>query len=119
MARRILLIDDVTSEQLGQAPATESAGAADAARVVALGEDGKIHQSMLPAVISGAADSYYPHIQAVPSDTWVVQHALNKYPAVSIVDSSGNRWSADVHYDSPNQLTIYFAFAMGGTAYCS
>lgn len=62
-------------------------------------------------------DLSYVHAQAVPSASWVVVHNLGKYPSVSVVDSAGNEWIGDVHYDSANSLTVTFGAPFGGSAY--
>lgn len=65
----------------------------------------------------GTGDKHYPHIQAIPSATWVVVHGLNKYPAVTVVDSSGQQVTGDVTYDSLDQVTLTFVGAFSGKAY--
>ena len=55
--------------------------------------------------------------QGIASDTWVVTHNLHKYPAVTIEDSAGTQFLAQVHYDSANQLTIRMNGATTGKVY--
>jgi hypothetical protein len=55
--------------------------------------------------------------QAVPSDTWVISHDLNKYPSVTVTDSAGTQFMAQVEYNSRNQLTVYLNGATTGKAY--
>ena len=55
--------------------------------------------------------------QGQASDTWVIQHNLNKYPNVVTVDSAGNEFKAEVTYDSLNQVTISINGATKGKAY--
>lgn len=64
-------------------------------------------------------DLHYHHVQAVPSSTWIIVHALGKYPAVSVVDSGGSTVIGDVKYDSTDQLTVTFAAAFSGEAFCN
>lgn len=59
----------------------------------------------------------YVFEQAVASDTWVVKHNLYRFPAVTIEDSAGTQFSAQIHYDSVNQLTISMNGATTGRAY--
>jgi negative regulator of sigma E activity len=59
----------------------------------------------------------YVHTQSVASNSWVVIHNLNKYPAVSVVDSSNRLVVGDVTYDTVNQVTIEFSAAFAGKAY--
>lgn len=62
------------------------------------------------------ADANYIHKQTEASNEWVIVHNLNKYPAVSIIDSAGDEVEGNVHYDSINQITITFIGAFKGTA---
>lgn len=55
--------------------------------------------------------------QGIASDTWVIEHNLNKYPAVTVTDSAGTQFAARVIYDSLNQCTIYMNGATKGKAY--
>jgi len=61
-------------------------------------------------------DANYTHQQTDASAEWVIVHNLNKYPAVSIIDSAGEEVEGNVHYDSTNQVTITFVGAFKGTA---
>lgn len=63
-----------------------------------------------------AVDSYV-HDQAVASSTWVVTHNLYRYPSVTVVDSAGTQYIAQVEYNSKNQLTIYMNGSTTGKAY--
>ena len=55
--------------------------------------------------------------QAIPSDTWVIQHNLGKYPSVTVIDSAGTQFIVQVEYNSRSQLTIYMNGATTGKAY--
>lgn len=59
----------------------------------------------------------YVHDQQVASATWVVNHTLNKYAAVNIVDTANDIIMGEVKYNSLNQLTITFTAAISGKAY--
>jgi hypothetical protein len=65
------------------------------------------------------SDAYYRHVQSVAADTWIIVHNLEKRPAITVVDSGGDVWYGNVHYDSDNQVTISFGVAFGGEAYFS
>ena len=66
--------------------------------------------------VAKAVDTYI-HDQAVPSDTWVVQHNMGKFPSVTVIDSAGTQYITQVEYNSGNQLTIYMNGATTGKAY--
>ena len=65
----------------------------------------------------GEGDKHYVHTQSNASATWTVQHNLNKYPAASVVLSTGQKGYADINYTSKNSLTISFVAAESGKAY--
>lgn len=59
----------------------------------------------------------YIHEQGVASAVWTVQHNLNKYPSVTVVDSSENVIIADVEYVDVNTVKITMNGASKGRAY--
>lgn len=61
--------------------------------------------------------SGYIYNQGVPSDTWVINHNLNKNPSVTIVSSAGEEVEGAVVINSLNQITITFCAAFSGKAY--
>lgn len=64
-------------------------------------------------------DKHYVHNQSVASATWTVIHNLNKFPAVMVVDSSGNVLIVDIEYVNANILTVRFTSSTGGKVYCN
>lgn len=62
------------------------------------------------------ADKTYIHQQTVASDTWVIVHNLNKYPAVAVIDSAGSEVIGEVNYDDKNQVTLKFVAGFKGVA---
>lgn len=64
----------------------------------------------------GPPGSYYEHVQGSASDTWTVNHDLDKFPSVNVNDSGGNIIEGDVVYLNRNSLLIYFIGATSGTA---
>lgn len=59
----------------------------------------------------------YIYDQTTPSATWVIQHNLQKYPSVEVVDSAGTVVEGGISYDNDNQITITFVGAFSGKAY--
>ena len=55
--------------------------------------------------------------QAIASDTWVIEHNLDKYPSVTVVDTAGTVFAASVEYNSNNVCTVYINGATKGKAY--
>lgn len=69
-----------------------------------------------PEELGIVEDKTYLHNQTIASDTWVIVHNLNKFPAVSVIDSAGNEVIGDVTYDDANQVTLRFEGGFKGTA---
>lgn len=69
------------------------------------------------AYIKAQVREHYVHDQQVASTTWTVNHNMNKYPSVNIVDSANDEVTGDVKYNSLNQITITFTAAFSGKAY--
>jgi len=65
----------------------------------------------------GNLDKYYRHVQAVPSNCWIVKHGLNKYPSVTVVDSAGTVVVGEVQYIDTDNAKIKFTGAFSGEAY--
>jgi hypothetical protein len=68
---------------------------------------------------SGALSGTYEHDQAVPSETWIVNHNLGYRPNVTVTDTLGRTVWGDVQHTSANQVVIEFSAAFSGKAYLS
>jgi hypothetical protein len=69
-------------------------------------------------VIGGVTlDANFVYVQASPSATWVINHNLNKYCSVTVVDSADNIVFGEVLYNSLNQVTLTFSGAFSGEAF--
>jgi hypothetical protein len=66
---------------------------------------------------AGPSPTTYTFDQDVPSNQWVIEHNLDRYPSATVVDSAGSTIICDVQYDSPDQVTIQFSAAFSGRAY--
>ena len=67
-------------------------------------------------------DITFTHNQNTTSNTWTITHNLNRFPSVTVVDSTNTIVIGTVVYNSVNQLTITFfqagsALAFSGKAY--
>ena len=62
-------------------------------------------------------DKNFVFTQATPSTVWEINHNLNKYPAVIIVDDNKNIVMADVIYIDVNNITISFTKVFSGQAF--
>lgn len=65
----------------------------------------------------GPPSDTFIYNQAAPSDTWTIQHNLDKWPSVMIVDSAGNMVLGDIEYTTADSLVISFADAFAGKAF--
>lgn len=77
------------------------------------GNTGSI-QDFLNAI---GGDKKYTHLQIVPSEEWIIEHNLSKYPSVTIVDSAGTVVIGDVEYISTMILRVTFTSPFSGEAY--
>lgn len=71
----------------------------------------------LREALETGADKTYVHEQGIASDTWEIQHNLNKYPSVTLVDSANTQFEAQVIYNDKNNCTVYMNGATKGKAY--
>lgn len=60
---------------------------------------------------------WYVFEQGVASDTWEIQHNLNRFPTVTIVDSGENVVTGAITYIDSNNVLIKFNGAFKGKAY--
>lgn len=66
---------------------------------------------------SGAQDKGFKHNQVSASSTWVINHNLNKFPNVVVIDSAGSQAIGAVTHNSKNQLTLSFSASFSGVAH--
>lgn len=57
--------------------------------------------------------------QVTPSATWNINHNLNYYPNVTVVDSGGSDVVGSISYINTDNLVVTFSAAFGGKAYLS
>ena len=62
-------------------------------------------------------DKNFVYVQATSSNIWEITHNLNKYPAVTVVDSGGSVVIGEIVYIDKNNVRITFASAFSGKAY--
>jgi|TARA_R110000764_G_scaffold7536_2_gene26581 hypothetical protein len=73
-------------------------------------------------VIGQKISPTYTHNQSSASDTWVINHNLEKHPSITVVDSAETVVHGKIEYNSKNTVTITFrlnedAYAFSGKAY--
>lgn len=63
------------------------------------------------------SDKEFVYNQVTSSDIWEITHNLNKYPAVTVVDSGGSVVIGEIVYIDKNNVRITFTSAFSGKAY--
>lgn len=59
----------------------------------------------------------YIYHQTTASNMWVIEHELDRFPSVTVIDSAGTKVTGDVKYMSNRLIILTFAAAFSGTAY--
>lgn len=59
----------------------------------------------------------YIHRQQAAASVWRIEHNLNCYPSVTVVDSADSKVTGDVDYIDENTLTVSFVAPFSGSAY--
>jgi hypothetical protein len=69
--------------------------------------------------IAGISDKSETFVvdQADAASQWVINHTLEKFPSVTVVDSAGNVVYGQVNYVDENTVTVDFGASFSGTAY--
>jgi hypothetical protein len=62
-------------------------------------------------------DKSYIFTQANPNTVWTINHNLDKFPSVSVVDTSNTMVEGLTEYTNTNTLTITFTAGFAGKAY--
>lgn len=57
------------------------------------------------------------HDQIASDSRWVVEHDLDKYPSVTIVDTAGTVIVGQINYISKSEIELIFTSAFSGKAY--
>lgn len=66
---------------------------------------------------SDGGDKHFAFVQSVPSDVWIIEHKLDKYPSVSIIDSANTAIIGEVRYIDTDKLEVHFTSKFSGKAY--
>lgn len=66
---------------------------------------------------NGAILTTYRHDQTASDVEWVIQHELNKFPNVVVIDSTNSYVIGEVEYIDPNLLIVRFKAPFKGVAY--
>lgn len=55
--------------------------------------------------------------QSIANNIWNINHNLNKYPSVTVIDSAGTEVIGDIKYTDSNNIIITFSNQFTGKAY--
>ena len=64
-----------------------------------------------------AGDKTFIYDQVTPATTWTVQHGLNKFPSITVVDTAKSVVIGDYTYVDNNNVILEFSAAFAGKAY--
>lgn len=78
-----------------------------------------VQNKVVKEYIDARTDKHHIHTQISASDHWVIAHGLNKYPAITVVDSGGTVVIGEVEYIDMNVVYIKFNGIFSGKAYCN
>lgn len=67
--------------------------------------------------IGGVQQQTYTHTQNSAQTVWNINHALNRYPGITIVDSTGTVVVGTYEYIDANNVRATFSAAFSGKAY--
>lgn len=57
------------------------------------------------------------HVQEIPKSEWLVQHGMDKFPSVTVIDSIDRIVVGQVNYIDKNILSIAFSSSFSGKAF--
>jgi hypothetical protein len=66
---------------------------------------------------SDATDKTFEFTQGVPSTTWNIQHNLNKFPSITVIDTANTVVTGQYTYIDNNNVTLTFSAGFAGKAY--
>lgn len=58
--------------------------------------------------VGGGSDKNYIHEQTEAKNTWIINHGLDKYPSIIIVDDNNIAIVGEIEYMNKNQAIIRF-----------
>lgn len=62
-------------------------------------------------------DAHLTFTQSTPATEWIIPHALDKTPSVTVVDSAGTVVQGRILVTSPSEIRLEFSAPFSGTAY--
>ena len=78
-----------------------------------------VQNKVIKSYMDARLDKNYVHTQIAASNNWIIAHNLNKYPAITIVDSGGTVVIGEIEYINLNLAYVKFNGVFSGKAYCN
>lgn len=66
---------------------------------------------------ASGSDVNFVHIQGTAAAVWNINHNLNKFPSVTVVDSAGTQILTTIEFPDANNIRVKFAGVTSGRAY--
>lgn len=75
-----------------------------------------VQNNVIKAYVDAHGDKNFVYTQNSPSATWEIIHSLDKYPAITVMDTNNDVMVGEAHYNSPDKVTLTFSEAVAGKA---
>lgn len=75
------------------------------------------YYDMVSFVLASNADKNFIFTQTVPATTWTINHNLNKFPSVSVVNINNVSLYGEIKYIDANNVQLDFTAGFAGKAY--
>lgn len=82
-----------------------------------LNEDIHAIKTQFEELKKNPTDKAFVYNQDTLSDTWNIEHNLNKFPSATVVDTGGNAVYGDCIYTDKDNLVIKFSLPVSGKAF--
>jgi hypothetical protein len=69
-----------------------------------------------PSAGDGAGTYYVYDRNSIVAPSWIIDHNLNRFPQITLIDDEGYEFDADIFYNSLNQVTVIFSEPTSGKA---
>ena len=77
----------------------------------------KFYDFAIFTLSSGLADKTFVFTQNAPATTWNVQHNLQKFPSITVIDTGDTVVTGEYTYIDNNNVTLTFSAGFAGKAY--
>jgi hypothetical protein len=67
--------------------------------------------------IDSAGDKQFIFTQDLDESVWNIDHGMNKYPSIEVIDSSGSNVEGDIEFSSINNVELRFSIPISGKAF--